>query len=56
MKFIERMLAKTIIRAAKTFPAVTITGPRQSGKTTFKNGEEFQDSKKYRSKGDNFYH
>ena len=32
--FKERTLAKTIIRAAKTFPAIVVTGPRQSGKTT----------------------
>ncbi len=32
MKF--RTLAKTIQKARKTFPAVVITGPRQSGKTT----------------------
>jgi len=29
-----RVLAKTILRAIKTFPAVVVTGPRQSGKTT----------------------
>ena len=34
MKIIPRTLAHTITRAAKTFPAVVITGPRQSGKTT----------------------
>ena len=30
----QRILAKTIKKAAKTFPAVVVTGPRQSGKTT----------------------
>lgn len=34
MKLIKRVLEKTILRAVKTFPAITITGPRQSGKTT----------------------
>ncbi|MEA3560511.1 MAG: ATP-binding protein [Candidatus Omnitrophota bacterium] len=29
-----RILAKTILKAIKTFPAVVVTGPRQSGKTT----------------------
>jgi predicted AAA+ superfamily ATPase len=29
-----RTLAKTIRKAAKTFPAIVVTGPRQSGKTT----------------------
>jgi len=31
---IERTLQKTLIQAAAEFPAVAITGPRQSGKTT----------------------
>lgn len=30
----SRILAKTILKAIKTFPAVVVTGPRQSGKTT----------------------
>lgn len=34
MKFKERILAGSIKRACKTFPAVVLTGPRQSGKTT----------------------
>ena len=34
MKFYPRVLSQTILRAAKTFPAVVVTGPRQSGKTT----------------------
>jgi hypothetical protein len=29
-----RVLAKTILKALRTFPAVVVTGPRQSGKTT----------------------
>jgi len=29
-----RTLTKTILKAIKTFPAVVVTGPRQSGKTT----------------------
>lgn len=29
-----RILARTIQKAIKTFPAVVVTGPRQSGKTT----------------------
>jgi predicted AAA+ superfamily ATPase len=29
-----RMLARTILKAIKTFPAIVVTGPRQSGKTT----------------------
>src|SRR4030067_1183503 len=29
-----RMLARTILKALKSFPAIVVTGPRQSGKTT----------------------
>ena len=29
-----RILAKTIQKALKSFPAIVVTGPRQSGKTT----------------------
>jgi len=32
---IERELSKSINKSAKGFPVITITGPRQSGKTTF---------------------
>ena len=31
---IERDLAQELIRAARQFPSITLTGPRQSGKTT----------------------
>ena len=31
---IERSISKTIIDMAKNFPVVTLTGPRQSGKST----------------------
>lgn len=34
MKLKSRILEKTIFKAIKTFPAVVVTGPRQSGKTT----------------------
>ncbi|MBU0600069.1 ATP-binding protein [bacterium] len=34
MEFKPRVLAKTIYKAIETFPAVVLTGPRQSGKTT----------------------
>jgi uncharacterized protein len=33
----ERLLEKTIKEAEKTFPAIVITGPRQSGKSTLLN-------------------
>ena len=32
--FKPRTLTRTIMKAAKTFPAIVVTGPRQSGKTT----------------------
>jgi len=31
---IERTVKKLVLRLAKQYPVVTITGPRQSGKTT----------------------
>ncbi len=34
MKLKARILARTILNAVKTFPAVVLSGPRQSGKTT----------------------
>ncbi|MCM8787256.1 MAG: ATP-binding protein [Candidatus Omnitrophica bacterium] len=34
MKFRPRTLEKVILKAIKSFPAIVITGPRQSGKTT----------------------
>ena len=34
MKLKNRILEKTILKATKTFPAIVVTGPRQSGKTT----------------------
>ncbi len=34
MKFRHRTIEKTLKRALKTFPAIVLTGPRQSGKTT----------------------
>ena len=34
MDYIHRDLEATIIEAAKYFPVITVTGPRQSGKTT----------------------
>jgi len=34
MKYIPRQLAETLVRAARAFPAVVLTGPRRAGKTT----------------------
>jgi predicted AAA+ superfamily ATPase len=34
MKLKARILEQTILKAIKTFPALVVTGPRQSGKTT----------------------
>jgi hypothetical protein len=33
--YVQRKLKKTFHNALRNFPAVIITGPRQSGKTTF---------------------
>lgn len=35
MKFISRAIQETVLRAARAFPAVVLTGPRRAGKTTF---------------------
>ncbi len=43
-----RELAKVIERAAKTFPAIVVTGPRQSGKTTLLR-EMFRSTHRYLS-------
>ena len=32
--YIKRKIESTILEAAKYFPVITVTGPRQSGKTT----------------------
>lgn len=34
MRFVDRAIAPTLLAAAKQFPALVLTGPRQSGKTT----------------------
>ncbi|MBI4051234.1 MAG: ATP-binding protein, partial [Elusimicrobia bacterium] len=39
MKLLKRTLLRTIQRALKTFPAILVTGPRQSGKTTLLRSE-----------------
>jgi len=33
--YVPRKLSQTLKKALKQFPAVLVTGPRQSGKTTF---------------------
>ena len=43
MPYVPRALATTLRRAMRTFPAVLITGPRQTGKTTLLR-EELGDS------------
>ena len=42
----NRELAATLYRAARTFPAIVVTGPRQSGKTTLLK-EQFQSTHRY---------
>lgn len=39
MDYVVRALVKTIRRAARTFPAILVTGARQSGKTTLLKAE-----------------
>jgi predicted AAA+ superfamily ATPase len=34
MIFIRRAIQSTLLKAARTFPAVVLTGPRRAGKTT----------------------
>ena len=34
MRYIHRLLEKKLKDAAKGFPVITLTGPRQSGKST----------------------
>ena len=46
MPYVPRALAATIRRAMRTFPAVLVTGPRQTGKTTLLR-EEFGASHRY---------
>lgn len=46
MKYIERKITDCVERAAKYFPVIVITGPRQSGKSTFCQ-HVFKDYKKF---------
>ena len=46
MTYLVRALASTVRRAMRTFPAVLVTGPRQTGKTTLLR-EEFGASHRY---------
>lgn len=46
MPYVPRALTSTIRRAMRTFPAVLVTGPRQTGKTTLLR-EEFETSHRY---------
>jgi predicted AAA+ superfamily ATPase len=48
MPYLKRHLTKTILRAATTFPAVLVTGARQTGKTTLLR-REFGASHRYLS-------
>ena len=34
MRFIPRLIQETVLQAARSFPAVVVTGPRRAGKTT----------------------
>jgi hypothetical protein len=46
MRYLPRMLTTVVHRALRTFPAVLVTGARQSGKTTFLR-HEFSGSHRY---------
>ncbi len=48
MQYVKRALARTIRRAMSTFPAVLVTGARQTGKTTLLR-KEFGSSHSYLS-------
>ncbi len=48
MHYVPRVLAQTIRRAMSTFPAVLVTGARQTGKTTLLR-TEFGDAYRYLS-------
>lgn len=34
MRYISRLIEKEVLRASRSFPALLMTGPRRSGKTT----------------------
>jgi len=53
--YVPRLLAPTLADALAQFPAVLVTGPRQSGKTTFLLGE-FGRSARYVTLDDPLHH